>query len=370
MDWRRIKMRVSSLAKAVLFHFGLFHLLRTLFPNRSVAVLRYHAVVDPQDNFYASPGISMPVKDFERHVRYFAKRYRILSLDEVVEALQSKQPLPANTVVFTFDDGYADNFRAAQILKAHGASGTFYLTTDCIDRREPLWLVEVNHHIQTSKSERLRLQVNGTSYDLPLSSAAEREQAKRQVVRIIKGNDLAVREQVRHQIREQLMNSNWQEIAEGVMLNWDQVRQMAAEGMVIGGHTMTHLNLPNASKDDAFHEISGCRFVLEKKLGRAIRHFSVPNSGPYEYYNEEVKQMVSRSGFLSSVTSAHGFVDRDSDLFELCRIRTVPQLHEVVATIELGRVSNSAKRIFAGILGHGPLRKPSPDEGHGRETIS
>ncbi len=332
-----MKQKLTSLLKFALFRLGCFHVLRVLFPNKRVAILRYHAVVAPEKNFYTSLGISVSESEFEQHVRYFAKRYRILSLDEVIDALRARKPLPRNAVVFTFDDGYADNFVAAQILKKYGGSGTFYLTTNCIDRKEPLWLVEVNYLIHHASKAALQLQVHGVTKQLSLIDAAAKRAAARAVVKIIKSNNRAVREAVREQLRAQLAEPHARAVTEGIMLTWEQVQQMAADGMVIGAHTLSHLNLPNADPEDAFHEISGSRKVLEERLGKPVRHFSVPNSGPYAYYNDAVKEMVGKSGFVSSVVSAPGFVDEHSDLLELHRVRTVSELHEVIATIELGK---------------------------------
>jgi peptidoglycan/xylan/chitin deacetylase (PgdA/CDA1 family) len=332
-----MKQKLTSALKAALFHLGFFHLLRVLFPNKRVAILRYHAVVQPEKNFYTSLGISVSESEFEAHVRYFAKRYRILSLDEVIDGLVQRKPLPRNTVVFTFDDGYADNFLAARTLKKYGGCGAFYLTTDCIDRKEPLWLVEVNYLVQRARKEFLRLQVLGKDLRLSLADATAKQAAVRSVVKIIKSSDRSVRETVRRQLREQLAEPNARAVMQDLMLSWEQVRQMAEAGMVIGAHTLSHLNLPNADPEDALHEISGSRKVLEERLGKPVRHFSVPNSGPYAYYNDAVKQMVGNSGFVSSVVSAPGFVDEHSDLLELRRVRTVPELHEVIATIELGK---------------------------------
>ncbi|MDZ7265861.1 MAG: polysaccharide deacetylase family protein [candidate division KSB1 bacterium] len=338
---RHLKMRLTSLIKAVLFYGGFFALLRLLFPNRRAALLRYHAVVDPADNLYTSPSISLPVRAFERHVRYFARKYRVLSLDHVVEAVLDGRPLPKNAVVFTFDDGYADNLIAARILKKYGATGIFYLTTDCIDRRETLWLAEVNYLLARSAQPVFRLELEGTTREFALRTPREREQAKRAVIKIIKSNDRRVRETVRQQLRAQLATADWPAVADRIMLTWEQVREMLALGMSIGGHTVSHLNLPNAAPEDARREIAGCKHKLEAVLNLPIRHFSVPNSGPYRYYNAQVKRMVGECGFVSSVTSAHGFVDGDSDLLELRRIRTIPALHEVVATIELGKFSRN-----------------------------
>lgn len=332
-----MKMFLSRLLKAAFFYLGIFHLIRMLFPNRRVAILRYHAVVDPQRNDYASPLICVSPQDFERHVSYFARRYRILSLDEVIDAIRAGRPLPRNAVVFTFDDGYADNLLAAEILQRHSASGTFYLTVNCIDRLEPFWLFEANYLLLNGRQTQLRLQLNGERLELSLADASQRHAAIRAVVKIIKSNNRQVRETVREQMRQQLADENYRQAADRVMLTWEEVRQMLSNGMIIGGHTMTHLNLPNADPPDARHEIAASRVALEEKLGLPIRHFSVPNSGPYPYYNDQVKQMVLESGYVSAVTSAHGFVDAKSDLFELRRIRTVPELYETVATIELGK---------------------------------
>jgi peptidoglycan/xylan/chitin deacetylase (PgdA/CDA1 family) len=330
-----MKKHLSRFLKAALFYLGFFHLLRVLFPNRNVAILRYHAVVDPPDNFYANPQICISVRDFERHVRYFARRYRVISLDEAVDAIRCGQALPRNAVVFTFDDGYADNFLAAEILKRYNASGTFYLTVSCIDRAEPFWLFEANYLILKTSQPRLRLQLGEQELELPLADAEKKNAAIREVVRIIKSNNRAVRETVREQLRRQLANGEYRAAADNVMLTWEQVRQMLQNGMLVGGHTMTHLNLPNADPPEARQEIARCREALEQKLGIPIRHFSVPNSGPYPYYNEQIKQMVAASGYLSAVTSAHGFAGPKSDLLKLRRIRTVPELYETIATIEL-----------------------------------
>jgi len=332
-----MKKNINRLIKEALFYLGIFHLIRILFPNRKTAILRYHAVVDPSDNYYASPSICISPKDFERHVRYFARRYRILSLDEVVDAIRAGKQLPRNAVVFTFDDGYADNFFAAEILRRYNASGTFYLTVSCIDRAEPFWLFEANYLILKTKQPCLRLHVGNREIKLSLADAAKKNAAIREVVKIIKSNNRAVRETVRAQMCQQLADENYREATGRVMLTWGQVRQMLQNGMIIGGHTMTHLNLPNADPPDAREEISCCRKALEKRLGISIRHFSVPNSGPYPYYNDTIKQMVKDSGYVSTVTSAHGFAGPESDLLQLRRIRTVPALYETIATIELSK---------------------------------
>ncbi len=46
---------------------------------------------------------------FERQLAFLARRrYRVLSLNEIVELLDRQAPMPRNAVVVTFDDGYEE----------------------------------------------------------------------------------------------------------------------------------------------------------------------------------------------------------------------------------------------------------------------
>ena len=70
---------------------------------------------------------------------------------------------------------------------------------------------------------------------------------------------------------------------------------LSDNGMTIGGHTMTHLNLPNADYKDAAYEIRECKKLIEKNTGKQVRHFSYPNGGNYDYYNNIVMDIVKNA---------------------------------------------------------------------------
>ena len=110
-------MKYSSLVKKFMLQTGLMQLPKLIGKQKKVAILRYHSVTSTGDNFYASPSISLSPETFEKQVAYFCKNYSVVSLDEVCLYLQDLRKIPNNSVVFTFDDGYADNYKAYQILK-------------------------------------------------------------------------------------------------------------------------------------------------------------------------------------------------------------------------------------------------------------
>jgi peptidoglycan/xylan/chitin deacetylase (PgdA/CDA1 family) len=332
------KQKLSLLVKKVFLRTGVYGFIRIFFPNRKLAILRYHSIVKPQDNFYTSPAIALSPVEFEKQVRYFAKKYTVLSLDQVVDYLREKKPLPQNSVVFTFDDGYLDNLESARTLKKYGVNGTFFITTEPIGRESTFWLSEVTYLILKTPKNFFIIQNGEKEIHFSLTVKGSRWKAIREIVRLIKSNNRTVRENVRKQLLDQLGDCSLLPQVKNLILTWEQVRQMKDMGMIFGSHTLTHLNLPNADPEDAKMEISASKKVLEDKLGCKIRHFSYPNSGPYEYFNEQIRQYVIDSEYDSSCTSNNGFVDHNSDFFALERVRTVPDLEEVVHGMEWDRL--------------------------------
>jgi peptidoglycan/xylan/chitin deacetylase (PgdA/CDA1 family) len=329
---------VNEIAKNLFLNTGFYAFLRKKCPDRRIAILRYHAVVKPEDNFYTSPPIALSPLEFETHVQYFSRKYRIISLDDAVDFVRNGETPPENCVVFTFDDGYWDNLQAAEILAKYDATGTFYIVTDAIGRKSRFWLAEVTWLILKTTRKSLVIKAADQSFQFALKDRTSRWKAIRTLVRLIKSNNRAVRSTVMAQINDQLGTPEELQAIEDLMLNWEQVKYMHSLGMTIGAHTLSHLNLPNADPQDAEKEISGSKTEIEAQLGVVCRHFSYPNSGPYDYYNESIKAMVVAAGFDSACTSGQGFLTNESDLFAIQRVRTVPSLAEVAHSLEWERV--------------------------------
>lgn len=55
--------------------------------------------------------------------------YSTITLNELTATLNGKATLPAKAVVLTFDDGFADNMAALELLKKHSLKATLFLST-------------------------------------------------------------------------------------------------------------------------------------------------------------------------------------------------------------------------------------------------
>lgn len=332
------KTHLTSFIKCFLFKLGIFSLIRVLFPNDKVAILRYHSIQEPDNNFYASPSITISPKDFERHVKYFSRKYNVISLDEVVDCIETQRPFPKNSIVFTFDDGYADNYNAYKILKKYGVMGTFYLTAGCIDNENPLWLFEVHYLINNTKKEKLELEIKDEKITFDLSKQQNKLNIINEIMTLVKSNNLQTREEIMKQLRKRLSVDDLEDASKEVMLTWEQVKDMAADDMTVAAHTISHANLPNATLEDAMQEIKGCKAIIEERLNIPIKHFSYPNGGDYEYFNDTIKKIVKEAGFISSTTSKNDLVGLDSDLYELSRIGVPKKLSELIYILEGERI--------------------------------
>jgi peptidoglycan/xylan/chitin deacetylase (PgdA/CDA1 family) len=325
-------------AKSLLFHSGFYSVFRRVAPSRQLGILRYHAVCE-RDAAYADPGICVTPAGFARHVDYLAANYRVLPLPDAVDALRRGLALPANALAITFDDGYADNLAAAQVLARRGLSAVFYITAGCMAGGAPFWPAELRSLVAGIQSPTLRLSAAGVELDVPLATKADRSKAVSTLTKTFKGHPIPVREDLREQLRELSRPPS----ESNPMLTWDDIRAMQKLGMVIGSHTMTHPNLPNAGLAAARHEIVESKARLEAEVGQPVTMFSYPNGGAERYMTRDVASLVRDAGFTAATTSRNAFAGPGSDLFALERVQVSEPLEELVFALEVERYAFKPK---------------------------
>jgi peptidoglycan/xylan/chitin deacetylase (PgdA/CDA1 family) len=279
-----------------------------------------------------SKGITVSPEAFEEQIQYFSKHFNTISMSTLVNCIQDRRPFPENALVLTFDDGYADNYEAAQVLHKYRLTGLFYITAGCIESTEKFWVAELRHLLEKTRHHRISIPVQDSMCTLSLSGSLEREEAIRQLTRLIKSINIQTRENIREELWKQL--DDVPEFPRNIMLTWQKLKDMVVMKMEIGGHTMTHCNLPNADIEEAWIEISTCKSLLEKQLGIEVKHFAYPNGGSVQHYNDSIKKLVYKAGFFSASTSKSGLVSFGSDLMELWRIRATENLFEILWEIE------------------------------------
>ena len=175
-----------------------------------VFILMYHRV-----NSYRNNEISVTPTQFRNQLDWLNRQgFRHISMAELESGLITRAD-NSPRLIFTFDDGYEDNYvNALPILKEYGYTGIFYLATN---------------YIGTCKM-----------YPRDIEESNRPEQNR--------------------------------------IMNWSQVLELLGEGMEIGSHTMSHSILTRISPEDAKREIIESKKKLEQKLQVEITSFCYPGS--------------------------------------------------------------------------------------------
>lgn len=100
------------------------------------------------------------------------------------------------------------------------------------------------------------------------------------------------------------------------MLNWQQVREIAAQGIECGAHTHTHPQLDTLSLHAATNEMALSKRMLEDSLGQAVYSFAYP----YGYQTARLRQAAREIGFTSACAVRHAKSAMTGDAFRLARL--------------------------------------------------
>lgn len=191
------------------------------------------------------------------------KDYTVVTMAQALAGLEGG-PLPKKPVVITFDDGFANQMDAYQILKAHHMKATFYIIDGGPDSK---WCIGA-----------------GRKYGDPSQPASGCGDA---------------------------------------YLNWDQVRMLDKSGLItIGGHTIDHPNLASETLSQQEYEIVQGKQELEQELGHPVQDFAYP----YGSYNASTLQIVEEAGYETAVTTQPSDYQAPGYQYTLSRIRDAWEL--------------------------------------------
>ncbi len=316
---------------------GCGHLLRMGRSWNGVLILNYHRIGEPGDSLFDRNLWSASAEDFDRQIEFLSKNFELIGLSDLEHSLS--QPL-GRFVMVTFDDGYRDNFSIAfPILKSHGVSATFFISTGFIDRPSVPWWDELAWMTRTTSIGSLP-----ANEWLPSSvslSQLDRERAFGRFLAVYKslGNELTG--MYLDFLADALGTGRCPaSLATDLWMTWDMLREMQAGGMTFGGHSVTHPILANQMADQQDWEVGECQRRLVAELGGPIDAFSYPNGKP-ESFNEFTRAALRAHGFRWAFAHAGGFcqpesfdrwalrrspVESDIDLSQFRATATLPQI--------------------------------------------
>lgn len=271
-------------------------IVRETIQRRKVTILAYHR-------------ISAPL--FEKHVRYLARRYSIISLDTFVKAKRSANiaALPVKPLVITFDDGAKDNHSLREILLRHKVPATFFVCSEIVGSTRQFWF----NHMEKAKTN--------------LKTIADVERLRRL-------SEIGFDERRECNTREALSEAD--------------VLDLLSAGASIQSHTLTHPILPMCDDSKAEAEIARSRLALEDRFGIKVNSLAYPNGD----YTQRDMGICEKSGYLAALTMEWGFNDNTTDIFRLKRMSIGDHAGINELSAKATGVWGFAKRIFDILRGY------------------
>lgn len=98
---------------------------------------------------------------------------------------------------------------------------------------------------------------------------------------------------------------------------WEQITQMAQDGMSIGSHTMHHSYVPLVGNDRLEEELVDSKRVIEQRIGVPVRWLSYPVGG----FTEQAQTLIKQAGYLAACTTNRARSRSVIDRYALRRVK-------------------------------------------------
>lgn len=275
-------------------------------------VIPYHMVTNKHYCFF--PSISKQL--FESQIKHLKKYYHVISLEEIIGRVLKSQSIKRCAAI-TFDDGFADNYyNAYPILKRNNLPATVFLTTGFIETGEIPWFIKFRYMFMKTKKTFLQVVIKEPKSFI-MKTDQQRFKASKEIMQYLRKTPDKERVFWIDWLSEALEVKDFSEL-KGLMLNWEQIREMSQNGFSFGSHTVNHPVLTQISFEQAEGEILQSKKLIEKELNKKVMTFAYP-FGKNEHYSKEIKTVLIKSGFQCAVSTESGANDKHTDLLELKR---------------------------------------------------
>lgn len=241
--------------------------------SSSLRIVYYHIISDSDPEYYFS-NKALSVQGFRDHIKFFKRRYDIISLEEAIQLSENNQSLK-NKLVITFDDGFQENYSIiAPILVENDIRATFFIISGCVDNQDLMWRNKIllfDKYVQNMNTDILQ----EISQEFQISPP---EQNQDLMQWSFSHWPMRIKEDLVNKIWEKTMLFSLSEYLEKhkPYCTRDQLIELSNEGFGIGSHSHTHPIFSRLTFDEFSEEIETSTEILEKIIDKEITTFSYP----------------------------------------------------------------------------------------------
>jgi peptidoglycan/xylan/chitin deacetylase (PgdA/CDA1 family) len=312
-------------------------------------ILMFHRVV-PDNNkvrIHNHKSLEISPSRLEEIINFFQKRdYLFISLDELLAIKNATKPV-GKFVIFTFDDGYVDNFEYAYpIFKKQGVPFTIYVATSLPDSKAILWWYLLEDIIVARSS--VQLEIEGQKVSYRTQSIKEKEIAFNKI-----RNWFAVADEKKLPVlTTSLFLGNEEAIAaktRALSLTWEQVKALSQDPLVtIGSHTVNHFPLDSLTADKSAFEMNESKRIIESRIGREVKHFCYPLGS----HGRKEIELLKHSGYSTATTikMANIFMENLDYPFSLPRIMINSLTTDKILSLQINGLLPALRNKFTRVV--------------------
>lgn len=244
-------------------------------------------------------------------MRYLARYYCVVTMTQVLEAIEQRKALSKRSVLITFDDAYTDFAENAwPVLQRLRLPVTLFVPTAYpSDPARCFWWDRLYRAFSsTSRTKFIETPVGVLSLD----TLEKRQCNLRALQNYVKTLPHAQAMQLVDDVCAQLAEAK----IEGTsVLSWDQLRRLKAEGLTLGSHTRNHPILTKLPPEQVRAEVRSSQQDLKRETGAILPIFCYPNGD----HNEVTTTILRDEGIVLAFTTLEGKNELETD--DLLRLR-------------------------------------------------
>lgn len=296
----------------------------------------YHYIRDLNNSKY--PKIKgLDYELFKQQIEFFSKNFNVVTMEQVIAAINESYDLPKNALLLTFDDGYIDHFTFAfPVLNEYKMQGSFFIPGKTFVERALLDVNKIHFILASSNINKILEDVykqmdyyRGTEFDYESNEelfekyALESRFDTKEVIFVKRILQTVLPEKLRNIITSYIFEQNVgmkeDVFARELYMSKEQIKCMKNNGMYIGLHGYDHYWLANLHKSQ-----------MEEDITKALDYMSdfidadswVMNY-PYGSYNDEVVKYISDRGCKLGISTEVRIADISEDtIYAIPRLDT------------------------------------------------
>jgi peptidoglycan/xylan/chitin deacetylase (PgdA/CDA1 family) len=324
-----------------------------------LCVVTYHGIL-PQGYEVIDPDLDgglVSDEAFRRQLRLLKSRYHVVAPEEVLAWAREGRRLPKRSVLLTCDDGLLNTLTdMVPVLREENLSCLFFvLGASTRQISQMLWYEELYLALLAAPAGTYSFETLGMTVEL--KDRKQRRQVWGALLKKLSPLNHAERDVVTALARTQFgLSAAWDaecSISEArrgrfLLLNLGQLRQLVAQGMTVGSHTMSHPILSQQSSELAWKEILESRAALQTALGTEVWAFAYPFGDPASAASREW-QMAEQAGFACAFMNVGGGFGAALPKFALPRVHVTAEMSLAEFEAHVSGFHNALRMRLSGV---------------------